>query len=177
MRGVALSALFASGCLLTTSLDGLSDGADPSDASDEDVVVREAGSDAAAKDADAKDAGGGLAVTKLRFYDTDRMAVATGYESLPDAITVKRSDLPTHVTLEAVTQPSVIGSLIFFMDGKNVEVENTAPYDIVGSVTQGVPKAWTVPLGTHVIAAVPYPLGDGAGDAGTSRSLTLTVNP
>ena len=79
------------------------------------------------------------------------------------------------VNVEAVTNPAVVGSVRFALNGKsNFRTESVAPYALGGD-TNGNYSGITLPKGSNVLTAIPYTKSQGSGVAGKSLKITFTV--
>jgi hypothetical protein len=80
------------------------------------------------------------------------------------------------VNLRAVVQPTVVGSVLFAVDGHTARIEESAPYAIAGNdPNTGKYFAWSIAAGTHVIAATPYAARHAAGVAGGALQQTFQI--
>jgi hypothetical protein len=79
-------------------------------------------------------------------------------------------------TVRAVVQPPNPGSVVFAVDGNNVQTDDGAPYAIAGTDPQtGKLLVWTIADGTHVVKATPYSAADGGGVVGIALQETFTA--
>jgi hypothetical protein len=78
-------------------------------------------------------------------------------------------------SIRAVTcNGAAVGSVLFDLNGTFVQKENLMPYDISGG-TVNVPKAWSAPLGNHMLVATPYSSSNGFGTMGISETVNFSV--
>jgi hypothetical protein len=102
--------------------------------------------------------------------------VANGMDKqvLADGATIDVSSSP--VTLRVQTEPAVVGSVAFYLDGAYVRTEEHSLYAIAGnSPTTGVYSRWTPAPGMHVVKATPFSLSSMGGVAGTSLEQTFLI--
>ncbi len=78
------------------------------------------------------------------------------------------------LAIRADTDPSVVGSVVFSLNGSRVRTESAAPYAFSGDQS-GNYTPMDLPAGDHLIEATPFSESGGAGTAGTSLSLRLHV--
>ena len=88
-------------------------------------------------------------------------------------------DLNTYpeINIEAVTNPSVVGSVRLAVQGPmyRYALENSAPYTLTG-YNNGAYDTWTNVLpGNYTLMAVPYPGSGGQGGAGAPYLINFTV--
>jgi len=114
----------------------------------------------------------GVGVARLVLVDA---STAREIFPLKDGMTFRLSALPTRkLTVRADTQPSVVGSVVMELDGRDRQVEGSAPYSLFGD-DKGKHKAGTLSIGEHVISVTPYAEKEGKGEAGKSLSIRFTV--
>ncbi|HEX8521845.1 MAG TPA: Ig-like domain-containing protein [Tepidisphaeraceae bacterium] len=70
---------------------------------------------------------------------------------------------------------NAVGSVIFNIDGQNIQTENTWPFAIQGNTPSGGYNPWTPTVGTHTLTITPYEGGNGSGVAGAPVTLSFTV--
>lgn len=106
--------------------------------------------------------------------DTDQPIV--GFDPVPEGAVIDLSTLPTvNLTLRANTQPAVVGSVRFGLDGNpNHRVESAAPYALFGD-TNGHYNAWNLGSGVHTVTGTPYSGGQASGTAGVAKTLQFTL--
>src|SRR5262249_18006033 len=68
----------------------------------------------------------------------------------------------------------VVGSVKFTLDGKPIQVENYAPFDITGD-TNGKPNVWAPTVGKHTLTVTPYAAMKAAGTVGGGKTVQFTV--
>ncbi len=78
------------------------------------------------------------------------------------------------LTLRAVTDPGVVGSVIFQLDGVNVRTESVAPYAFAGD-NSGDYNPMDLSPGDHVIRAIPFSESGGGGTEGEAMTVNLFI--
>ena len=80
----------------------------------------------------------------------------------------------TDVNVRANTNPGVVGSVVFELNGQTVRTENVVPYALGGD---NGGDYFPIPLvpGTYTLMATPYSQSGGQGTAGNALSITVTV--
>ncbi|MDX1420536.1 MAG: choice-of-anchor D domain-containing protein [Rubricoccaceae bacterium] len=90
---------------------------------------------------------------------------------LMDGATLDLSTLPAQLNLRANTNPEIVGSVRFDLNGDApYAIENDAPYALDGD-DGGDYRDWTLGPGTYVLTATPYAEADAGGESG----LPLTI--
>ena len=99
-----------------------------------------------------------------------------GYEVLNNGAVINSASLPTtHLNIRANTSPATVGSVRFGFDGNtNAQTESTAPYALFGDVS-GNYNAGTLSTGGHTLTGTPYTNKSATGTAGTSLTISFTV--
>jgi hypothetical protein len=87
---------------------------------------------------------------------------------------VNLANLPSRNLNIRVNTETRVGSVRITLDGGAARVENNPPYAMAGD-DSGNYRPWTPTIGTHTVTATPYPLRNGGGEPGLSRSLSFTV--
>ncbi len=80
-----------------------------------------------------------------------------------------------NLSIVAKTNPSIVGSTSFRLDGVLLRVENSAPFAIMGDTNGTDYNAWTPAVGTHTLKVVAYSGANQTGTASATYSLTFTV--
>lgn len=119
---------------------------------------------------------GTLSITKLTLIDADRGLPVAGFDPLNDGAVLNLGTLPTrHLNIQATTQPATVGSVRFGYDtNPNYKMENNPPYALQGA-SATVWEIWTPSVGNHTVSATPYSLANGAGSAGATKTIRITV--
>jgi hypothetical protein len=85
-------------------------------------------------------------------------------------------DGSTPFTVRADTNPTLVGSVLFRVNGSLEKKESRAPYAINGDSPTGNYNAWGIGAGTYEITATPYSEPSGRGTAGRALTISVTVN-
>src|SRR6266511_479151 len=65
-------------------------------------------------------------VSKMTLINADTDKPITGYTTLTSGMTLDLAKLPTtHLNIAAITSPSTVGSVAFYLDGKKVRTQNS----------------------------------------------------
>jgi glucose/arabinose dehydrogenase len=83
-----------------------------------------------------------------------------------------------HLNIRANTSPSAVGSVVFNLDGKKENTDNTVPYAIKGNNGNGkgnVYNPWTPSIGFHTLTATPYLATNAGGITGTPLTVRFNV--
>jgi PKD repeat protein len=84
--------------------------------------------------------------------------------------------LPSQISIRANTDPALVGSVRFQLDGQVVlYTANDAPYLLRGRDQNGKYIPWTPTVGTHVLRATAYTGPNATGKAGPTRQITFTI--
>jgi hypothetical protein len=112
-------------------------------------------------------------VTSLTLINADTDAPISGYESLPDGVTINLASLPTrNLNIRANTNPAQVARVQFDYDQVvNFRTEGVAPYALAGD-TQGDYWPWTPTTGQHRVTAIPVGTD---GQVGTPLTIHFTV--
>lgn len=84
------------------------------------------------------------------------------------------SSLTQELSIRAVTNPYVVGSVQFFVDGSLTQTENVAPYLLGGNQEQDYFDAELVP-GSVTVTAIAYSQSKGLGEEYNSLTKTFTI--
>lgn len=76
------------------------------------------------------------------------------------------------LSIRADTEPAVVGSVVFELDGSVVRTESAAPYSLTGD-NSGDFSPMDISPGDHTLTATPYSAGGGGGTKGTSLTISL----
>jgi hypothetical protein len=93
--------------------------------------------------------------------DTDK-----DIREVEDGAVLDLNQLPPNLTLRVDTDPPVVGSVSFRIDGGPTRAESIAPYSISSDDGMGNFAPWTLALGAHTVNATPYDGADGGGKVG-----------
>ena len=117
------------------------------------------------------------AVTNLTLINADTNQPIAGYDPLPDGTTLGLATLRTrNLSIRANTNPAIVGSVRFALDGTVIKTENYAPYAIAGDAANGADYLpWTPSVGNHTLTVTPYPAAQAQGTAGTPLTIQVTV--
>ena len=109
-------------------------------------------------------------VTNLELYDG-----ATGQDlgAITDGQTIMET--PGQTFAIRGTTSGAIGSVQYQLDGTTVETDDTAPYDVFGTNSDGSSQAATINIGSHTLTATPYSEAEGQGTAGSVYSIQFSV--
>lgn len=96
---------------------------------------------------------------------------------LEDGMTLDFSALGTrNLSVDARTRPRQVGSVLFSLNGEEIQLENVEPYTVAGDGEGGTDfYPWTPPLGDNVITAAPYTARNAEGQRGVARTVRFTV--
>ena len=110
-------------------------------------------------------------VVNLVLIDTRR---GDNLLTLSNETVVDKSVLP-QFTVRAVTRPTQIGSVVFWVNDKVEKTENFEPYVIAGDVRGQRYHRWPIGRGEYNITAVPFAEKNGRGMEGKAVSAMITV--
>jgi hypothetical protein len=80
------------------------------------------------------------------------------------------------LSIRAETDPEMVGSVRFFLNGQLIQTENVLPYAIHGDIViNGQYRSWTPPIGKHLLKVVPYSGRGGSGEEGLELSIEFEV--
>jgi hypothetical protein len=102
--------------------------------------------------------------------DTDK-----DIRTVEDMAVLDLSQLPPNLTLRVDTDPPVVGSVTFRLDGGAPRTESMAPYSITSDDGRGNFAPWTLPLGAHTVNAMPFDAADGGGRQGEPFEIDFTL--
>jgi MYXO-CTERM domain-containing protein len=92
-----------------------------------------------------------------------------------DGAVLDLSQLPPNLTLRVQTDPPVVGSVTFRVDGGLARIESIAPYSISSDDGRGDFAPWTLGLGAHTVLATPHDAADGGGREGETLEIDFTL--
>jgi MYXO-CTERM domain-containing protein len=85
------------------------------------------------------------------------------------------TQLPPNLTLRIQTDPPVVGSVSFHIDGAFIRTESIAPYSISSDDGRGNFAPWDLTVGAHTVRATPYSAANAAGREGEPLELDFTI--
>lgn len=112
-----------------------------------------------------------LSIDDLTFFNAD---TATDIRILSTTSTETIDIANNLISIRADTDPAIVGSVVFWVDGNVVATDNSAPYTIAGESGSDI-LPWNIALGEHTIVATPHSGADGTGDAGTPFTVQLNI--
>ncbi|MEM0941528.1 MAG: choice-of-anchor D domain-containing protein [Bacteroidota bacterium] len=77
-------------------------------------------------------------------------------------------------SIEALTFPEEVGSVVFELDGEKIQVENFVPYSSSGDIS-GNFNSFNLPKGSYTLAAKTFSKPDGKGEEGQSLTTTFEL--
>ena len=164
----------AFGCSLT-ALDGFSEKANEVDASA--VDASDAAADGGVPPPDAGDAAvaaNALFIERLSLIDTTTKKPVMGFDPIPNNAKLPLSTQPNR-TIEAITSPRVVGSVVFEVRGvmQFDETQNNPPYTINDATSTHDP--WPAKPGVYAITVRAFPGANALGQPGPPVSLSFEV--
>jgi hypothetical protein len=110
-----------------------------------------------------------LSVTGFTLLDADTDQPIAAFDPLVDGAQINLAELPTgNLNIRANTDPQIVGSLYFELNGQPSGVDNTEAYTLTGD-------AWTPVANSYTLTAIPYSQPDGQGVAGSALTITFEV--
>jgi hypothetical protein len=95
---------------------------------------------------------------------------------LSDGDTINLATLPTtNLNIRANSNPEIVGSVQFVLNGVAYRTESTAPYALAGDSPVGNYLSWTPAKGNYALTSIPYSESRGNGEAGVSLSIDFMV--
>src|SRR4051812_47023860 len=88
--------------------------------------------------------------------------------------TIYLGTVGTQLSVRAAVAGATAKSVKFTLDGKQLQVENAAPYTIKGDV-DGDYLPWTPVVGSHTLVVTAYTAAGATGTAGPSATLKFAV--
>jgi hypothetical protein len=114
-------------------------------------------------------------VHSFTLINADNDLPIADFDPLETDAVLNLATLPTRrLNIRANTLPTVVGSVVFRLNGVVFRTETTAPYALAGD-NSGDYLAWTPRVGTYELSATPYTGPNGTGTAGTPRTITFEV--
>ena len=93
--------------------------------------------------------------------DTDK-----DIRAVEDGAVLDLAQLPPNLTLRVDTDPPMVGSVTFRIDGGAPRSESIGPYSISSDDGRGNFAPWMLALGAHTVNATPFDAADGGGRQG-----------
>ena len=113
------------------------------------------------------------AVTSFTLIDASTDEAIAGYDPFTDGAVLNLNELPDDLSIRA-NATGVTESVIFFLNGERIRVENVPPYALGGD-NRGDYNPASLPLGEHSIQMVPYPEDGAKGVSGPSFTVRFSV--
>ena len=118
---------------------------------------------------------GEISIAGFHLVNADTGAMIPGFSPIAEGAVINLKKLPK-ISLVVITDPPVIGSIIFDVDGKKkARVETSAPYAITPNWDGNRYMPWSPAAGSHSITATPHAEKNGNGKAGRAMTLNFTV--
>lgn len=167
--GIVLSVGMAlcAACSLTTSLDGYAGPPDP-----DPVVTDPDGGVAPDGDAAHVEVSTPLVVTSLALVSSQSEKTVSGYEVLVDGMMVPPTFTKWTLRAEVTGLP---GSVVFEVDGAQINIENRTPYYMCGDNNFGGIAPCSPASGERVVRVTPHTGSDGTGASGKALTLKIIV--
>ncbi|TRZ41187.1 T9SS type A sorting domain-containing protein [Robertkochia solimangrovi] len=109
-------------------------------------------------------------VTDLVLINADNN---TEVRTLTSGAVIDLTEIPK-INIRAITDPDLVGSVVFRINGKSYRTENIAPYALGGDFPPGTYAAYPASVGTFTVCAIPYSGSNASGVQGTERCVELT---
>jgi hypothetical protein len=114
------------------------------------------------------------AVTSLTLFNTDTNQPVPGFNSIPHGSRINRASLGLrNISIRANTSGAT-GSVAFKVNGTLFRVESIVPYALAGDAA-GRLLPWSAGPGSYTIQVTPYTGANATGAAGTSLTVTFTL--
>ncbi|HYK09153.1 MAG TPA: hypothetical protein VEW42_06695, partial [Candidatus Eisenbacteria bacterium] len=111
-------------------------------------------------------------IAKLQVINTDTQGIVI--DPFTNGSTINVNTNP-HININAITNPSRVGSVVFILDGK-IHTENVFPYDDPGDADGAFkPFSQTPSVGSHTLTVTPYSQSNGSGTPGAALKITFNV--
>ncbi len=92
-----------------------------------------------------------------------------------DGAVLDLSTLPRNLTLRVETDPPMVGSVSFRIDGGMLRTDGTAPYSISSDGGRGNFMPWMLADGAHTVTAIPFTGADAGGREGEQLEIDFTL--
>lgn len=118
----------------------------------------------------------GQAVLSFTLINADTDQPVPGFQTISNGAVINTASIgTTHLNVRANTQPSVLGSVRFGLDGKaNYRTESSAPYSLFGD-SNGDYAAGAFSTGKHTLTGTPFTGSSGKGNAGAPLTISFTI--
>jgi hypothetical protein len=110
----------------------------------------------------------------LTLMNADTNLPVPGFDPIPNGATLRLSALPARMNIRANTSPSIVGSVVFTLDGAVVRTEGGAPYSLAGD-SNGDYWPWTPGVGSHTLSAVAWSGSGATGIQGGGTTIAFNV--
>lgn len=91
-----------------------------------------------------------------------------------DGDTIHLTTTGSSLNIRVETSPSTVGSVVFELDGSNVQTESVAPYALFGD-NSGDYNSGSFTTGWHTLKATPYTSSSASGTPGTSKEINFFI--
>jgi hypothetical protein len=95
--------------------------------------------------------------------------------TVDDAAVLDLDQLPPRLTMRVVTDPPMVGSVVFRIDGGAPRTESIAPYSVSSDDGRGNFAPWMLGVGAHTVNATPFDAADGGGRQGEPFEIDFTL--
>jgi hypothetical protein len=102
--------------------------------------------------------------------DTDK-----DIRTVEDMAVLDLTQLPPNLTMRVDTDPPMVGSVVFRIDGGQPRIESIAPYSVSSDDGRGNFAPWMLALGAHTVNATPFDAADGGGRQGEPFEIDFTL--
>jgi N-acetylneuraminic acid mutarotase len=118
----------------------------------------------------------GQSVVSFTLINADTDQPVAGYQTISNGAVIKTASIgTTHLNIRANTNPTVVGSVRFGLDGNpNARMENSAPYALFGNSGSNY-NAGSFATGQHTLTGTPYTNSSGQGAGGAALSISFTI--
>lgn len=118
----------------------------------------------------------GQSVVSFTLINADSDQSVPGYDPINNGAVINSASIgTTHFNVRANTDPDVVGSVRFGLDGNpNFHTETNAPYALFGNSGSDY-SAGMFSNGNHTLSGTPFTGKSATGTAGTALSISFTV--